>query len=227
MALVKDRTTENVDRVYICLSCYIQRLHLSPSRRFILIPYPVRLYQRTLWHTNLYRKHTRKRTHAHTHIRTHTHTYIYIHGRSHTYTHTPSTNTPSSHFAQKGERPFPPPTSLSFSTWLCVDRFSNPLEDPHPIRLLTMARIVTTPSPEPTAPDAGGGGSGGAGATITLPAAPNMIEAHTLCLTVELAARDRALIVSTVERTYDFLSAAKHAPGKTEGSLYLGTQNGC
>ena len=92
-----------------------------------------------------------------------------------------------------------------------MDQFSNPLEDPHPIRLLTVARVLTTPAADSmtsSVTGSGGGESSGNGATL-----PSMVEAHTLCLTVELAARDRALIVSTVERTYDFLSAATQYPG--------------
>ena len=102
-----------------------------------------------------------------------------------------------------------------------MDQFSNPLEDPHPIRLLTVARVLTPPSTDPMtssasapATPAGGGGGGGAndtnggGGAATLPTnpSPTTVEAHTLCLTVELAARDRALMVSTVERTFDFQS---------------------
>ena len=115
-----------------------------------------------------------------------------------------------------------------------MDQFSNPLEDPHPIRLLTVARVLTSPAPDVMTSSTGaagvggdtgvgGGGSGGGGAVPppgggTAVAAP--IEAHTLCLTVELAARDRSLMVSTVERTYDFLSAAAKPPGKRR--MWLG-----
>ena len=114
-----------------------------------------------------------------------------------------------------------------------MDQFSNPLEDPHPIRLLTLARVLTSPAPDVMTSSTGaagvggetslgGGGSGGAapppGGGGGGAAAP--IEAHTLCLTVELAARDRSLMVSTVERTYDFLSAAAKPPGKRR--MWLG-----
>ena len=39
-----------------------------------------------------------------------------------------------------GERIFPPQAGLTFSTWVCIDRYSSPNDDPHPVRLLTIAR---------------------------------------------------------------------------------------
>lgn len=39
-----------------------------------------------------------------------------------------------------GDRVFPPQTGLTYSTWLCVDKFSDPRTDPHPVRLLTLVR---------------------------------------------------------------------------------------
>ena len=100
-----------------------------------------------------------------------------------------------------------------------MDQFSNPLEDPHPVRLLTLARVLTSPSPEAVSSVAAGGaettgGGGGANSSSQNQSSTATVETHTLCLTVELAARDRALMVSTVERTYDFLSSADHEPGK-------------
>ena len=41
-----------------------------------------------------------------------------------------------------GDRMFPPNTGLTFSTWICVDKFSDPRSDPHPVRILTLARSV-------------------------------------------------------------------------------------
>ncbi|XP_072921340.1 WD repeat and FYVE domain-containing protein 3 isoform X1 [Hemitrygon akajei] len=38
-----------------------------------------------------------------------------------------------------GERFFPPPSGLTYSTWLCIERFSNPLNN-HPVKLLTLVR---------------------------------------------------------------------------------------
>lgn len=39
-----------------------------------------------------------------------------------------------------GDRLFPPQTGLTFSTWICVDKFSDPRTDPHCVRLLTLVR---------------------------------------------------------------------------------------
>ncbi|KAM9447222.1 WD repeat and FYVE domain-containing protein 3 isoform 4-T5 [Clarias gariepinus] len=41
-----------------------------------------------------------------------------------------------------GERLFPPPSGLSYSTWFCVERFSTPPHT-HPVRLLTVVRRAT------------------------------------------------------------------------------------
>ncbi|MEQ2219047.1 WD repeat and FYVE domain-containing protein 3 [Xenoophorus captivus] len=42
-----------------------------------------------------------------------------------------------------GERLFPPPSGLSYSTWFCVERFST-APQAHPVRLLTMVRRATS-----------------------------------------------------------------------------------
>uniref|UniRef100_H2MQV2 WD repeat and FYVE domain containing 3 n=1 Tax=Oryzias latipes TaxID=8090 RepID=H2MQV2_ORYLA len=42
-----------------------------------------------------------------------------------------------------GERLFPPPSGLSYSTWFCVERFSS-APQAHPVRLLTMVRRATS-----------------------------------------------------------------------------------
>lgn len=69
-----------------------------------------------------------------------------------------------------GDRIFPPQTGLSYSTWFCVDKFSDPRTDPHCVRLLTLVRTVN-----------------------------NAREENLVCLTVLLSARDKAIIVSTQE----------------------------
>lgn len=69
-----------------------------------------------------------------------------------------------------GDRVFPPQTGLSYSSWFCVDKFSDPRTDPHCVRLLTLVRTVNTPR-----------------------------EDNLVCLTVLLSARDKAIIVSTQE----------------------------
>lgn len=38
-----------------------------------------------------------------------------------------------------GERFFPPPSGLSYSTWFCIEHFSTPPNN-HPVRLLTVVR---------------------------------------------------------------------------------------
>uniref|UniRef100_A0A8D8WKM9 WD repeat and FYVE domain-containing protein 3 n=1 Tax=Cacopsylla melanoneura TaxID=428564 RepID=A0A8D8WKM9_9HEMI len=70
-----------------------------------------------------------------------------------------------------GDRIFPPQTGLSFSTWFCVDRYSDSRSDSHCVRLLTVIR-----NPQHTSRDD-----------------------HLVCLTVVLSARDKAIIVSTQE----------------------------
>lgn len=42
-----------------------------------------------------------------------------------------------------GERLFPPPSGLSYSTWFCVERFST-APHAHPVRLLTVVRRATS-----------------------------------------------------------------------------------
>lgn len=69
-----------------------------------------------------------------------------------------------------GDRVFPPQTGLSYSTWFCVDKFSDPRTDPHCVRLLTLVRTINNPR-----------------------------EDNLVCLTVLLSARDKAIIISTQE----------------------------
>lgn len=69
-----------------------------------------------------------------------------------------------------GERVFPPQTGITYSTWFCVDKFSDPRTDPHCVRLLTITRIVN-----------------------------NLREDNVVCLSILLSARDKAIIVSTQE----------------------------
>ncbi|CAG7725994.1 unnamed protein product [Allacma fusca] len=43
-----------------------------------------------------------------------------------------------------GERGFPGTSGLSFSTWFCVDKFSDPRVDPHPVRILTIIKETSS-----------------------------------------------------------------------------------
>ncbi len=79
-----------------------------------------------------------------------------------------------------GDRPFPPsPNGLSFSTWVCVDKFSDPRCDPHPIRLLTIVRQLVAAGDEPAV-------------------AAGEDDAY-VCLSICLSARDKAVIITTQE----------------------------
>ncbi|XP_039275905.1 WD repeat and FYVE domain-containing protein 3 [Nilaparvata lugens] len=69
-----------------------------------------------------------------------------------------------------GDRIFPPQTGLSFSSWICVERFSDPRTDPHCVRLLTLVRNLHSAKDD-----------------------------HLICLAVVLSARDKAVIVTTQE----------------------------
>ncbi|XP_030377443.1 WD repeat and FYVE domain-containing protein 3 [Scaptodrosophila lebanonensis] len=69
-----------------------------------------------------------------------------------------------------GDRIFPPPTGLSYSTWFCVEKFSDPKTDPHCVRLLTLVRTIHNPREE-----------------------------NLACLSILLSARDKAIVVSTQE----------------------------
>ncbi|CAN8019431.1 unnamed protein product, partial [Ixodes persulcatus] len=68
-----------------------------------------------------------------------------------------------------GDRMFPPQSGLSFSTWVSVERFSDPHADPHAVRLLTLVRNL------------------------------HGREDHLVCLVLQLSSRDKALLVSTQE----------------------------
>ena len=70
-----------------------------------------------------------------------------------------------------GDRAFPSQSGLSYSTWICIDKFSDPRTDPHPVRLLTIARTVKE----------------------------NGSEENYVCFALAMSARDKALIVSTNE----------------------------
>jgi len=87
-----------------------------------------------------------------------------------------------------GDRVFPPSTSgLTFSTWFCVEKFSDPRTDPHPVRLLT---VVRRPK-ESTGPSE----SSKAKSSSTKP----IEEDSFACLNVCLSARDKAVIITTQE----------------------------
>lgn len=51
--------------------------------------------------------------------------------------------TPTSPLSPPGERLFPPPSGLTYSTWFCVERFST-APQAHPVRLLTVVRRATS-----------------------------------------------------------------------------------
>lgn len=69
-----------------------------------------------------------------------------------------------------GDRIFPPQTGLSYTTWFCVEKFSDPKTDPHCVRLLTLVRTTNNPREDPL-----------------------------VCLSILLSARDKAIVVSTQE----------------------------
>ncbi|XP_060523655.1 WD repeat and FYVE domain-containing protein 3 [Cylas formicarius] len=69
-----------------------------------------------------------------------------------------------------GDRLFPPQTGLSYSSWICVEKFSDPRTDPHSVHLLTLVRSY----------------NGGR-------------EDHLVCLSIVLSTRDKAFIISTQE----------------------------
>ncbi|XP_055847784.1 WD repeat and FYVE domain-containing protein 3 [Episyrphus balteatus] len=69
-----------------------------------------------------------------------------------------------------GDRIFPPQTGLTYSTWFCVEKFSDPKTDPHCVRLLTLVRTINNPREE-----------------------------NLVCLSILLSARDKAIVVSTQE----------------------------
>ncbi|KAF7272906.1 hypothetical protein GWI33_014343 [Rhynchophorus ferrugineus] len=69
-----------------------------------------------------------------------------------------------------GDRLFPPQTGLSYSTWICVDKFSDPRNDPHSVHLLTLVRTYNGSKDD-----------------------------QVVCLSIVLSARDKAIIVSTKE----------------------------
>ncbi|XP_076043582.1 WD repeat and FYVE domain containing 3 bchs isoform X2 [Oratosquilla oratoria] len=68
-----------------------------------------------------------------------------------------------------GDRIFPPQTGMTYSTWICVEKYSDPRTDPHCVRVLTLTRHV-----------------------------PGR-DHHLVCLSIVISARDKALTVSTLE----------------------------
>ncbi|XP_029841953.2 WD repeat and FYVE domain-containing protein 3 [Ixodes scapularis] len=89
-----------------------------------------------------------------------------------------------------GDRMFPPQSGLSFSTWVSVERFSDPHADPHAVRLLTLVRNL------------------------------HGREDHLVCLVLQLSSRDKALLVSTQEMSLPNLSGADWEPEvKEEGCV--------
>lgn len=69
-----------------------------------------------------------------------------------------------------GDRIFPPQTGLTYSTWFCVEKFSDSKTDPHCVRLLTLIRTLNNPREE-----------------------------NLVCLSILLSARDKAIVISTQE----------------------------
>lgn len=75
-----------------------------------------------------------------------------------------------------GDRAFPcSHPGLTYATWICIDKFSDPRSDPHPVRLLTIGRQIKT---------------GAVG---------DEADNNFVCLSLALSSRDKALIVSTQE----------------------------
>ncbi len=79
----------------------------------------------------------------------------------------------------QGDRAFPPQPGLTFSTWVCIDKFSDPRTDPHPVRLLTLSRQLR------------GTGTGTGTAQEE--------QESFVCFSVSLSARDKAVILSCQE----------------------------
>lgn len=69
----------------------------------------------------------------------------------------------------KGDRVFPSQTGLSYSTWICPEKFSDPHSDPHAIRLLTLVRNIQGR------------------------------DEQLMCLSIQVSSRDKALLISTTE----------------------------
>ncbi|KAG8229679.1 hypothetical protein J437_LFUL010268 [Ladona fulva] len=84
--------------------------------------------------------------------------------------------------SQARDRIFPPQTGLSYSTWVCVDKYSDPRTDPHCVRLLTVARHM---------PAGGGGGFGGGGSSRRDD--QNQPGHHLACLAFLLSARSEPI----------------------------------
>ncbi len=76
----------------------------------------------------------------------------------------------------QGDRAFPPQPGVTFSTWVCVDKFSDPRSDPHPVRLLTLVRQLRGTSQEE--------------------------QDSFVCFSASLSARDKAVILSTQESNF-------------------------
>ncbi|XP_055626947.1 WD repeat and FYVE domain-containing protein 3 isoform X3 [Toxorhynchites rutilus septentrionalis] len=68
------------------------------------------------------------------------------------------------------DRCFPPSIGLSYSTWFCIEKFSDPRVDPHCLRLFTLVRTISKPREE-----------------------------NYVCFSILLSAKDKAIITSTQE----------------------------
>ncbi|XP_071954048.1 WD repeat and FYVE domain-containing protein 3-like isoform X2 [Antedon mediterranea] len=71
-----------------------------------------------------------------------------------------------------GERPFPPQSGLTYSVWFCVDRYGTADFDNHQTRLLTLVRNVVG------------------------------TEHNYVCLSINITAHDRFLVISSLERPF-------------------------
>ncbi|XP_036321880.1 WD repeat and FYVE domain-containing protein 3 isoform X2 [Rhagoletis pomonella] len=91
-----------------------------------------------------------------------------------------------------GDRIFPPQTGLSYSTWFCVEKFSDPKTDPHCVRLLTLVRTIHNPREE-----------------------------NLVCLSILLSARDKAIVVSTQETLVTPSKSDWEPEGSDDGSARI------
>ena len=68
-----------------------------------------------------------------------------------------------------GERAFPPQVGITFTAWIYIEQFSSSIEDPHPVRILSLGRQLKQVD----------------GSVKSIP-----------CLTISISAKDCTLVVS-------------------------------
>lgn len=78
--------------------------------------------------------------------------------------------------SNRTERIFPPLNGMTFSTWLYVDAFSDKKADAHPIRLLTISRMVSWQDER-----------------------RKQIPSNLACLTIQISPIDHSMLISTEE----------------------------